>query len=161
MSGAGTATVNSSFTTVATESDGKNSFISDKSSFISDKSSFISDKGSFISAATSSIASATSTASSFSSVFTSSVANSFTASLSTSFSTSTSNEPDKDMTGGGKMKPSKAGGGIAGPGGDGVDVNVNVEWQDKSIERPIEGDYYLARVGWFPDGSLMAQVQCA
>ena len=31
-------------------------------------------------------------------------------------------------------------------------------WESLGIKVPSSNDYYLARVGWFPDGSVMAQV---
>ena len=31
-------------------------------------------------------------------------------------------------------------------------------WETLGIKDPSSTDYYLARVGWFPDGSVMAQV---
>ena len=34
----------------------------------------------------------------------------------------------------------------------------NISWRDREVLEPQASDYYLARVGWFPDGSVMAQV---
>ena len=33
-----------------------------------------------------------------------------------------------------------------------------LSWREREIVEPLASDYYLARVGWFPDGSVMAQV---
>ena len=58
-------------------------------------------------------------------------------------------EGEKDVQGHGQGEGGKETG-----TGAGTEVEIEME-----MNAPLCDDYYLARVGWFPDGSVMAQVR--